>query len=105
MVSPVQVPRVRARHSFAGPVVLIVLGLVFLAGTMGMLDWETFGHWYAHYWPLLLILWGVIKLMEYQQAQHAGLRPAGIGAGGVFLLIVLIGNRQLRRESKGGHER
>jgi len=91
MASPVQAPRVRSRHSFAGPVVLIILGIVFLMGTMGMLDWATFGHWYAHYWPVLLIVWGVIKLLEYQQAQREGVRAASIGGGGVFLLIMLIG--------------
>src|ERR1700730_18470254 len=60
-------------------------------GTMGVLDWPAFGRWYAHYWPVLLILWGVIKLVEYQQAQHEGVRYPGIGVGGVFLLIMLIG--------------
>jgi|HubBroStandDraft_6_1064221.scaffolds.fasta_scaffold08388_5 DUF4097 and DUF4098 domain-containing protein YvlB len=80
----------RHHRSFAGPVVLIVIGTVFLLSTMGVLHWEHLGSWFAHYWPLLLILWGVIKLVEYQQAQRAGLRPSGIGAGGIFLLIVLI---------------
>jgi DUF4097 and DUF4098 domain-containing protein YvlB len=70
--------------------VLIVVGFFFLMGTMGVLDWSVFGHWFAHYWPLLLILWGVIKLLEYQQAQHEGLRYPGIGAGGVFFLVILI---------------
>jgi len=67
-----------------------VIGIVFLLSTMGVLHWENLGYWFAHYWPLLLILWGIIKLVEYQQAQRAGTRPAGIGAGGVFLLIVLV---------------
>lgn len=91
MVSPVQTPRPRVRHSYAGPIVLIIIGIVFLMGTMGVLNWADFGHWYAHYWPVLLILWGVIKLLEYQQAQHEGARYPGIGVGGVFLLIMLIG--------------
>jgi DUF4097 and DUF4098 domain-containing protein YvlB len=86
-----QTPRVRVRQSFAGPIVLIIIGIVFLMGTMGVLDWATFGRWYAHYWPMLLILWGLIKLVEYQQAQHEGARYPGIGVGGVFLLIMLIG--------------
>jgi DUF4097 and DUF4098 domain-containing protein YvlB len=74
----------------AGPVVLILLGVVFLLGTMGVLHWYMLGHWFAHYWPLLIILWGVVKLLEYQQAQRTGTRAAGISAGGVFLLIMLI---------------
>ncbi|MFI5072719.1 MAG: DUF4097 family beta strand repeat-containing protein [Terriglobales bacterium] len=91
MASPVQTPRPRVRHSYAGPIVLIIIGIEFLMGTMGMLDMADFGHWFAHYWPVLLILWGVIKLVEYQQAQREGARYPGIGVGGVFLLIVLIG--------------
>ncbi len=90
MASPGQLPPPRPRRSLAGPVVLIVLGIVFLLGTMGVLHWVMLGHWFAHYWPVLIILWGVIKLLEHQQAQRAGTRPSGIGAGGVFLLIVLI---------------
>ena len=46
--------------------------------------------WFGTYWPALIILWGVIKLVEYQQAQREGVRPTGIGAGGVLLLIFLI---------------
>src|SRR5208337_4986586 len=47
-------------------------------------------HWFAHYWPVLLIVWGVIKLVEYQRAQSQGYRASGIGVGGVFLLVILI---------------
>jgi DUF4097 and DUF4098 domain-containing protein YvlB len=90
MASPPQVPPARSRRSFAGPFVLIVLGIFFLLGNIGVLHWFTIGHWFARYWPLLIILWGVIKLLEYQQAQREGTRVPGIGAGGVFLLIVLI---------------
>src|SRR5713226_4303420 len=90
MASPGQLPPPRPRRSLAGPVVLIVLGIVFLLGTMGLLHWHLLGNWFARFWPVLIILWGVIKLLEHQQAQHAGTRPSGIGAGGVFLLIVLI---------------
>jgi len=96
MASPVQTPPPspapppRPPRSLAGPVVLILLGFVFLLGTMGVLHWFMLGRWFAHYWPLLIILWGIIKLVEYQQAQSSGRRARGIGAGGVFLLIVLI---------------
>src|SRR5690242_7946034 len=92
MASPVQSPpppRTEPR-SFAGPLVLIIIGVLFLLSTMGVLDGRTLWHWFAHYWPALIILWGMVKLLEYQQAQSHGTRPRGIGAGGVFLLIVLI---------------
>lgn len=90
MASQAPVPIIRPRRSFAGPVVLIVLGILLLLANMGTLSWATLGHWFAHYWPILLILWGVIKLVEYQQAQRQGVRAPGIGVGGVFLLVVLI---------------
>jgi DUF4097 and DUF4098 domain-containing protein YvlB len=89
-VPPPQIPPPQAPRSLAGPVVLIVVGVVFLLGTMGVLHWYMLGRWFAHYWPLLIILWGVIKLVEHQRAQQSGMRSRGIGAGGVFLLIMLI---------------
>jgi DUF4097 and DUF4098 domain-containing protein YvlB len=71
-------------------VVLIVIGIVFLLGTMGVLHWWDLGRLFAHYWPVLIILWGVIKLAEHMRAQQTGTRASGIGVGGVFLLIFLI---------------
>jgi DUF4097 and DUF4098 domain-containing protein YvlB len=81
----------RPPRSFAGPVVLIVIGVLFLLHyTFGILPWHNWGRLFARYWPLLLILWGAVKLIEYQQANRAGVRPRGIGAGGVFLIIFII---------------
>jgi DUF4097 and DUF4098 domain-containing protein YvlB len=90
MASSVQIPPPRHRRSFSGPIILIALGTVFLLGTMGVLDWHNLGHWFAHYWPVLLIISGVIKLIEYQQAQRQGTRVSGISAGGIFLIIAII---------------
>ncbi len=87
---PPMLPMRPRRRSFAGPVVLIVLGIVFLLGNLHMLSWMRLGTWFAHYWPALLILWGVIKLVEYQQAQREGLPARGIGVGGVFLVIFIV---------------
>lgn len=91
MASPVQAPPpVQRRRSFAGPVVLIVLGIVLLLATMGVLQWEPLLRWFGSYWPALIIIWGVIKLVEHHRAEREGVRPRGIGAGGVLLLIMLI---------------
>ena len=95
MSSPIQtppplVPLRPRRRSFAGPFVLIVLGIVFLLGNLHMLSWMRLGTLFAHYWPALLILWGVIKLIEYQQAQRDGVPARAIGAGGVFLIIIIV---------------
>jgi hypothetical protein len=80
----------RRRRSFAGPLVLIVVGLVFLLGNLHMLSWLRIGMWFAHYWPVLLILWGVVKLLEHYQAQREGTRAPGIGAGGICLLVMIV---------------
>src|SRR6476646_2876385 len=99
MASPVQTPPPmwqqqppprRPRRSMAGPVILILLGVVLLLTTMRVLHPEPLLRWFGTYWPAFIILWGVIKLLEYQQAQKEGVRPAGIGAGGVLLLVFLI---------------
>ncbi len=87
---PVAVPPRTPRRSLAGPVVLILLGVVFLLGTMQILPPGRLFEIYARYWPVLLILWGAIRLYEYMAAQREGYRPRGIGAGGVFLVIFLI---------------
>lgn len=83
-------PPVRRPRSSAGPIVLIVLGVIFLFGNLHMISWERLGTLYAHYWGALLILWGVIKVIEYQRAQREGLQPRGIGASGVVLAIAII---------------
>ena len=80
----------RRHRSFAGPFVLIVLGVVFLMGTMHILSIGRLAHLFASYWPLLLIFWGVIKLLEHQRAQREGIRSSGIGAGGVFLIVMIV---------------
>src|SRR6266446_5766567 len=96
MASPVQAPPPvqrqgqRQRRSLAGPVVLILLGVVLLLATLGVLHPQPLLRFFGTYWPALIILWGVIKLVEYQQAQKEGTRPSGIGAGGVLLLVFLI---------------
>jgi DUF4097 and DUF4098 domain-containing protein YvlB len=83
-------PRVPHR-SIAGPVVLILMGVLFLLGTMGIMDIHRLGSLFAHFWPALLILWGVLKLIEYEQAKRHGQPARGIGVGGAFLMVFLIG--------------
>src|SRR6266853_1479146 len=41
--------------------------------------------------PVVLILMGVIKLIEYEQAKRLGQPARGIGVGGIFLMLFLIG--------------
>jgi len=87
---PSQIPPPRYRRSVSGPIVLISIGIVFLLGTMGYLHWSNLGYWFAHYWPVILIVAGVIKLIEYQAAQRHGYRASGLGVGSIFLIIFVI---------------
>ncbi|HLX86451.1 MAG TPA: DUF4097 family beta strand repeat-containing protein [Terriglobales bacterium] len=89
---PVMPPPPRPHRSIAGPVVLILIGILFLLGTMGVLEIHGLMRLFARFWPALLILWGVIKLLEYEQAKRAGYPARGIGVGGVFLMLFLIGS-------------
>jgi len=84
-------PPPRPHRSIAGPVVLILMGVLFLSGTMGILEIHNLGRLFARFWPALLILWGVIKLIEYEQAKRLGQPARGIGVGGIFLMLFLIG--------------
>ncbi len=81
-------PPYRYRRSIAGPLVLIVIGLVFLLRNMGVR--VPIWHWFGHWWPLLLILWGVIRLIEHSAAQREGYRRSSIGAGSILLLILIV---------------
>ncbi|MBV8051979.1 MAG: DUF4097 family beta strand repeat protein [Acidobacteriaceae bacterium] len=87
---PSQIPPSRYRRSVSGPIILISVGILFLLGTMGYLHWSNLGSWFAHYWPVILIVAGVIKLVEYQAAQRQGYRPSGLGVGSIFLIILVI---------------
>ncbi|HEX7424172.1 MAG TPA: DUF4097 family beta strand repeat-containing protein [Terriglobales bacterium] len=89
MASPMMTPRPPHR-SIAGPIVLILMGVLFLLGTMGILEIHNLGSLFARFWPALLILWGVLKLIEYEQAKRLGQPARGIGVGGVFLMLFLI---------------
>jgi hypothetical protein len=84
------IPPPRPHRSIAGPVVLILMGVVFLLGTMGILEIHSLGRLFARFWPALLILWGLLKLIEYEQAKRYGQPVRGIGVGGVFLMFFLI---------------
>ena len=61
-----------------------------MLGTMHILSLGRLAHLFANYWPVLLIFWGVIKLLEHQRAQREGTRAAGIGAGGIFLVVIIV---------------
>lgn len=78
------------RRSIFGPILLIVIGVAFLAVNAGFLSARTAFSLFARYWPVLLIIWGVLRLIEYLKARQEGVQPPGIGAGGVIGIIFLV---------------
>jgi DUF4097 and DUF4098 domain-containing protein YvlB len=47
-------------------------------------------HFFGRFWPLLIILWGVVALVEHFVALKNGYRTRGLGGGGILLLILIV---------------
>src|SRR5262245_27147769 len=84
------IPPNRPQRSISGPLILIAVGLVFLLATMHVISLHSAWMWFGHYWPVLLIVLGVIKLAEHYRGQRNGGRSSGVGFGGAFLIVMLI---------------
>ena len=74
------------RRSLTGPIVLILIGLAFLIYNLrpeiAVFDLL------ALYWPFLLILWGVLRLMEVLVDYFRGsLQRSGFSGGEVVLIV------------------
>ena len=85
---PPRPPRPR-HHSFAGPVVLIVIGVVFLMFTL----YPDFNPWPIlwRYWPVILILIGLGKIWDsYYWRHHEGQAGPWISGTGIAWLLLLV---------------
>src|SRR5260370_26119674 len=79
--------RRRGRSLFPGLLLLFVGILLLLHNYRGLDIFIVIGHW----WPLILILWGAIKLYERLAASRAGdAGAAKITPGEVFLVLGLL---------------
>ena len=81
--------RYRSR-SIAGPIVLVAIGVAFLLGNMHVISPGQIAWMFATWWPLLLILLGVIRIVEYTVARSQGGPAPRFGGGGVVLLVLFI---------------
>ncbi len=77
------------RHSLIGPLLLILIGLLFLGWNLRpeLVSFRLI----ATYWPFLLIAWGVLRLIEigYWRLTSKPLPAKGV-SGGEWTLIVFI---------------
>ncbi len=53
---PVPVYRSTRPRSIFGPLVLVAVGILLLLGTTGRISMRGFFSWFAHYWPIILIV-------------------------------------------------
>lgn len=83
------------RTSIVGPILLIAFGVMFLFAHYGKFSWGNLGIWFGHWWPLLLIVIGIVRLVEWFLIRHettangVPLRSV-MGGGGSFLVILLV---------------
>lgn len=77
------------RPSVVRPIFLIIIGVLALLIETGRLNAASFWDWYVRWWPLLLIVLGVLLLGEWflERGQPYARRT---GVGGVVFLIVLM---------------
>jgi len=80
--------RPRSAGSVFWGLILITTGMVLLLKNIGyeIPIWSGI----ARYWPVLLIVWGVVKLVDYARWKKAGQPGPLFGAGEVILLIIVI---------------
>ncbi len=76
--------RSRSSGLFSG-LVLISVGILLLLHNYGSLNLSSF---FSHWWPLLIIFWGVIKLFERTAGRRFG--SGGITGGEVFLVLGML---------------
>jgi len=76
------------RRSLVGPLILIIVGVLFLLRNFGYS--LPLLHDFVRFWPLLLVLIGLVRLAEFFAARSAGRPVPHMGGGSIFLLIILI---------------
>jgi len=80
-------PRPRGSSLFSGLLLMFVGVLLLLHNYRGF----SIGHVLGHWWPLILIFWGAIKLYERTAANRSGEPGAArISSGEIFLFLGLL---------------
>jgi DUF4097 and DUF4098 domain-containing protein YvlB len=99
---------VRPRGSITAPLVLIAVGAIFLAHAVSP-DFPL-ADLLSHYWPYLLIIWGVIALFEVcvRFLANSPLPANGVSGGGwvlvCFICLIGLGAYEVRRPDAWWHQ-
>lgn len=85
--------RAMRRPSIVGPILLVVVGVIGLLVELGSLSAFQLWDWYTRWWPLLLVLVGVISLAEWwwDRDNPYGRRHHYGGVVGLLILLAVIG--------------
>jgi len=78
------------QRSIAGPIILIGIGVCFLLANMHVVNGAELAWLFATWWPALLILLGVIRIIEYSIARSEGGPAPRLGGGSVVLLVLFV---------------
>lgn len=78
------------QRSITGPLILVGIGVLFLINNI----WRDVAIWtlFADYWPVLLIVMGIVGLVEVlvHASRNTAPPPRPLSGGGVFWIFVLI---------------
>ena len=81
-------PQPQRSSIFAGVLLIFLGALVLLHRYIPELG---IGHLIARYWPVLLIVWGIAKLVDHLSAQRVGrARPSMLSGAEAVLLVLLV---------------
>jgi DUF4097 and DUF4098 domain-containing protein YvlB len=83
--------RAMHRPSIVGPIVLLAIGVIALLITAGRLSAPLFWSWFLHWWPLLLVVLGLVSLLEWFIDRDQPYRRKTGTFGIVLLISILVG--------------
>ncbi|MEO6801641.1 MAG: DUF4097 family beta strand repeat-containing protein [Granulicella sp.] len=101
--------RALRRRSIVGPILVVLIGVIFLLIQTGHVGRGSFWMWYGQWWPLLLVAVGVIVLIEWAIDQRRTPNPQlpyarrSLGGGVVFLVVLFALAGPVSRGIQNGH--